>query len=199
MFRVSLFSLIATLGASWGAIEAHAQTVQLPTVRRFGVQTTVSVPDGGMAPLGGVSSVRRGSVTRGVPGIGRLPLVGRPFNNHGFGSNLTSNQAFVRAQILDLRAMDEAVLNEAAARRTSPAPDREAQFLAEHLGRGVAANATSRRAVSRQPLPVTSSNVRTQELLELGDQALQAGNYELATQYYAAAEGRTAPGTGRVR
>lgn len=179
---------------------AYGQTVQLPTLRTFGVQTTVSVPDGGTAYLGGVNSARTGTATRGVPALSKLPGPGRLFNNQVSGYNLGSNQAFVRAQIIDLREMDRAVLNAARARRGgASATNANAEFLTQYMGRSQARTRTYRPEPAPTPVPVKSTDDQTQRLLDLGDRALSAGNYELATKYYAAAEQRTLPTWRRSR
>lgn len=92
-------------------------TVQLPTFQQFSVGTTVMVPDGGSAFLGGVNSHQSGSTSRGVPILGKLPGIGRAFNNRAFGVNESSRQTRVKATIIDLQEMDAAIRNTAAARR----------------------------------------------------------------------------------
>ena len=177
--------LVLVIACQLDSVDAQTR-VQLPTVRTFGVQTSVSVPDRGMTHLGGVTRARAGSQSLGAPLVGRLPGIGRPFQQRGFGTGLGTNQSFVRAQIIDLEAMDQAVLAEARANkvpRAAAAP--QATALHQHLGR------TQRSAVAPKPLPVRSSDATTQQLLDLGDAALEAGDYERATQYYAAAEQRT--------
>jgi hypothetical protein len=55
-----LFLIVSGLLATWMPAVGLAQqalpatTVQLPTFSQFTVQTTVSVPDGGTMPLGGI-------------------------------------------------------------------------------------------------------------------------------------------------
>ncbi|MDH3718315.1 MAG: type II and III secretion system protein [Planctomycetota bacterium] len=91
---------------------AVAQTIQLPEFGFTTVSTTVLVPDGGTALLGGVNSARYGRTQRGTPLLG-----GRPFNNVATGSELSGNTIGVTAYIHDLDAMDKALLAQAAAMR----------------------------------------------------------------------------------
>ena len=83
--------------------------VQLPTFHFFSVSTTVSVPDGGDAFLGGIGLNSSGRVERGIPG-----LPSRPFTNIATGSSTGAAMASVHAEIQDLEAMDRAVLATAA-------------------------------------------------------------------------------------
>src|SRR5262245_49324472 len=99
---------------------AHAQTaVQLPSFSFTTVNTTVTVPDQGSALLGSVNRAREGSVSRGVPILGKVPFVNRGFNNRAIGRDVSALQMRVHATIINLDELDEAVLNEAAARRLS--------------------------------------------------------------------------------
>ena len=90
-----------------------AQVVQLPTFQQFSVNTTVSVPDGGSAFLGGVTTARSGSNSNSVPFLGRLPVANRLFQNRGIGRDTGASRAYVTARIIDLNEMDEAVLQQA--------------------------------------------------------------------------------------
>ncbi|MEM8677973.1 MAG: hypothetical protein AAGF97_01345 [Planctomycetota bacterium] len=169
------------------AIAQRQTTIQLPTIRTFGVQTTVSVPDRGTTHLGGVTRGWAGSQSRGVPGLGRLPGVGRPFQQRAFGAGMAATNSSVSAQIIDLQAMDEALLSEARGQHTPPT------FWQQHMGRGMAAQPNPQvapRPLPEPPMPVRSSDATTQQLLDLGDAALEKGDYRQATAYYAAAERR---------
>ena len=87
-----------------------AQTaVQLPTIQQFGVTTTIVVPDGGTAYLGGVNRSSRGSSSfgAGLPGLG----------NRGFGRTSSAGGVSVSTMIIDHREIDRALLAEAARRR----------------------------------------------------------------------------------
>lgn len=115
---------------------SHAQVVQLPTVRSFGVSTTVSVPDHGGGFLGGTAIGRSSSAARGLPL--RVPGVNPLFRgNSRIGGRFVS-RASATATIIDLREWDRAVL--AAARRRAgnadPTPDaveRRAADISRHV------------------------------------------------------------------
>lgn len=98
-------------------------TVQLPTFRQFRVDTSVMVPVGGSATLGSVRRSQTGVTERGVPILGRVPGIGRAFNNRGIGLADGTSQARVHATLIDLEAMDRAI-------RGTP----EAQRVRERMG-----------------------------------------------------------------
>lgn len=106
---VGMASLVGAL-ISTPAVHAQAPTVvQLPTFHFFSISTTVSVPDGGDAFLGGIGLNSSGRVERGIPG-----LPSQPFTNVATGSSTGAAMASVHAEIQDLEAMDRAVLATAA-------------------------------------------------------------------------------------
>jgi len=86
-------------------------TVQLPTFSFFTVQTTVSVPDGGGASLGGIGRAGDRSTTRGIG----------PLKNRGLASTRGASSMTVHARIIDNHELDEAVLAQADAKRGSTA------------------------------------------------------------------------------
>ena len=98
-------------------------TIQLPTFRQFRVDSSVMVPVGGSASLGGVRRSQTGVTNRGVPIVGRVPGIGGAFNNRGIGFTDGTAQARVHATLIDLEAMDRAI-------RSSP----EAQRFRERMG-----------------------------------------------------------------
>jgi hypothetical protein len=77
-------------------------TVQLPTFNFTTVSTTVSVPDGGTALLGGIGRARESSVTRGVPMLSKVPGVNRLFTNRGIGREVGSMNMTVTPRIIIL-------------------------------------------------------------------------------------------------
>jgi len=109
--------LLVVLACACGASVAPAQVVQLPTYRVFSVGTSVSVPDGGAAYLGGVTRGAWGSSSRGVPGLSQVPGLNRLFTNRGIGSSVSSSHAYATATIIDHAEMDRMLLSEAGARR----------------------------------------------------------------------------------
>ena len=114
LMRVSTlgFALAACLWlAAFEALAQPAPTVQLPTFSFAGVGTTVMVPDGGAAYLGGINRASDGRSEFGVPGI-TFP----GFQNRGIGQDRSTSSFWVTATIHDFDAMDQALLN-------TPSPD----------------------------------------------------------------------------
>ena len=96
----------------WPAMAvAQEITVQQPVVGVHGAQTSISVPDRGTAFLGGVS---RAGASRSSYG----PL--RSGTSTGMFRDRSSFS--VSVQIIDLQAMDEAMLEEARASRRDASP-----------------------------------------------------------------------------
>lgn len=132
--RSTTFIAFAILGSS-SILQAQI-TVQQPVVRTTGVATTVSVPDRGSILLGGVSSAESSRSSYG-------PL--RMGTSRGYGLSGASMSASV--YIIDLQAMDEAILNSVPdssaplmLRPRSMAADREVAPRAEPLPAEKAAN-----------------------------------------------------------
>lgn len=99
IFTLSLLVILST------AVELFAQqiTVQQPVIRSTTVGTAVSVPDRGSTFLGGVSSAESFRQSYG-------PL--RTGTSRGYGLSGGSMSASV--YIIDLQAMDQAILNSVA-------------------------------------------------------------------------------------
>jgi hypothetical protein len=142
MKRAGLFIAFVVFGLNSRDAVGQNVTVQLPTFQVFSVATTVVVPDRGSAYLGGVNRAAYGSTTSGVPGLSRIPGVGRLFTNRGIGSEVSSSGAHVAATIMDFEEMDRAILGEAAARRAvssaaavDPAVERKAAFISRNIAK----------------------------------------------------------------
>ncbi len=97
--RSSTLSLLVLLTTASG-LHAQQITVQQPVVRSTSIGTTVSVPDRGSTFLGGVNSAESFRQSYG-------PL--RTGTSRGYGLSAGSMSASV--YIIDLQAMDEAILN----------------------------------------------------------------------------------------
>ncbi len=115
---------------------------QLPVRSVFTMNTVVSVPDGGIMRLGGVSSSASGGTAYGIPGIGS-PL-GRPFRNQAFGQTAAASQANIRVRILSNREMEAEVMATANRRdytqrlldpNGSQAIQKRADFITRNIGR----------------------------------------------------------------
>lgn len=120
-FRI--FSLVCLLFAAFhnSSVDAQQQlrsSVQLPTFRVFGVNTTVWVPVGGRTHLGSIKRYASGSTSRGVPLVGNIPGAGRLFNNRAIGVEGSASTSSVQVQVHDLEAMDKALLAEARKPKT---------------------------------------------------------------------------------
>ena len=157
-------------------------TVQLPTFNVTTVQTTVSVPDGGTALLGGISRASEGSVTRGVPMLDKVPGVSRLFKNRGIGRDVGLSQMTVTPRIIILEEEElrqnrvflrHAVPTESDARgRTAARPvagaiatDPEVAGQADFLARNIARHPAPSRDIAERPgLPSVEEVKRQNEL-----------------------------------
>ena len=115
--RRFILSTIALLG--WTQISQAQVTVQQPVVQSTRLGTTVSVPDRGRTFLGGVSSASASRQSNG-------PLRTGTSREYGLSAGSTSASVY----IIDLQAMDEAILNSGSdsplplsIRRRSPEAD----------------------------------------------------------------------------
>ncbi len=115
-----LAAAIATVAC--GQLHAQQVVVQQPEFEMFSAPTTVLVPDGGSAALGGVGSSAGGRVMNG-------PL--RTGSASGFSRGASS--ARVHVYVHDFEAMDAKLLGEAEATRaplvTPPPPQRRSGAL----------------------------------------------------------------------
>lgn len=113
------------------------QTVQLPVVRFFNVQTAVKVPDGGTMSLGGVTRHSEGSRSSGIPG---LPF--RPFRNRGIGYDSGASQVLIKPRLiisseLEADVLAEADRREAVRAKSDPNGSKEVQRKADFISRNI--------------------------------------------------------------
>ena len=101
------------------AIDASAQPIQLPTFYLAGVSTTVMVPDGGAAFLGGINHARTAGASSACRGC-RFPVS----RTAASARTRSASSFWVTATIHDFDAMDQALLN-------TPSPDGVAD-LSQH-------------------------------------------------------------------
>jgi hypothetical protein len=73
-----------------------------PTYTAIRLQTTVTVPDGGSVTLGGYDQLSEGRSEFGVPGLSRVPYLGRGFRNVGYGRSVISRRVSVSVRVIDL-------------------------------------------------------------------------------------------------
>jgi hypothetical protein len=155
--HVGALVAVSSLGAVAICCTGRAQVVQLPSYHVTSVDTTVSVPDGGAAYLGGIYGLSEGSTMRGVPLT--------PFKNRAIGRSVGASTMSVHATIIDLAEMDEALLAEAAAKRAAspygpyrvdPVVAAEASYLSAHVGRGADAASDPAQSIRAATLPQAS-------------------------------------------
>lgn len=119
-------------------------TVQQPVVSVFGVNTAVSVPDGGTISLGGISNSASGSVRRGLPLTG-APYLNRAFNNRAIGLEHGASTAQLSVKVLIMQELEAQVVAEGlqriAAREAvqknpngSAETQRKADFISRNIG-----------------------------------------------------------------
>jgi len=134
---IALLALQAELQAQNGLGRPTNINVQLPVVSVFNVRTVVSVPDGGMMRLGGISRQSAGRISRGY---GFTPLT----QNRGTGFSTGANHANVTATIISNRELGQAVLSEgnrqfAIRQQSNPngssAVQSKADFISRNIGR----------------------------------------------------------------
>jgi hypothetical protein len=184
---------MAGAALSAGPLFAQAPTtVQLPTFQVFSVNTTVSVPDGGGALLGGINRAADSSVTRGLP-LGKGPLT----TNRGLASTRSAANMSVHATIIDHHELDQAVLARAAALRSAKAVDpREVatQQKSDYITRNLA---RAEKPVAVQPAPATPSveDIRRQNEIAAANRDVEAKAY-FAKAETAEAEGK--PGVAKI-
>lgn len=190
--RVALSAFALFLASSTAA---SAQVLQLPSFQFTTVNTTVSVPDRGEILLGGINRASDQQTSRGLPVLGKLPGVGRPFNNRGIGSTRSASTMSARAYIIDHAEMDEAILGEAerriAARGGAPAGPDLVDQRADHLSRNIARHEPNAPAAPSAPATPTPDEIRARN-----EQMADARQQE-AYQFYEKA--RTAAASGKLK
>lgn len=206
---MSIRSLIAGwVFVAWAAGQAVAQqniTVQLPTFNVTTVQTTVSVPDGGTALLGGIGRFSEGSVSRGVPMLNKVPGVSRLFGNRGIGRDVGLSQMTITPRIIiqeeeelrqtgvsaellsQLSSASNAVrpVGLAGAAPADPELARKADFIARNVARHPAAAPTEEAG----PAPPSLEQIRRQNELARAQRTAEAEEF-FAKGQRAEAEGK---------
>ena len=176
-----VFSLVSAAVAQQNV---PATTVQLPSFSVFTVQTSVSVPDGGGAYLGGLKS---GASSSSRYGIG-------PLRNRGLGSTRSASGMSVSATIIDHDEIDRAILAEAAAKRASAdAATTTAAAISKSIPYAAPTRATTEPASSALPGSVAASREQHAAAADLQSAEL-AGYLAKARQ----AEADNKPGVAKV-
>lgn len=138
-FSANRLFLVVLFGAGSAPV-AYGQTVQLPTVNTFSVQTTVMVPDGGTMLLGSIGQSAMGETLRGVPLLGNIPGAGRLFKNRGIGQETSSKTATVSTDLIIMSELEPQVLAEGQRRLAesrfapNPATQKKAEFMSRNIG-----------------------------------------------------------------
>ena len=181
LLRSGLAALAVTAFAIGQSAAQQNITVQLPTFNATTVQTTVSVPDGGTALLGGISRASEGSVTRGVPVLGKVPGASRLFKNRGIGRDVGLSQMTVTPRIIileeeELRQTGFSYDTLSQLSQVPPvarplaaagpiAPDPEVASQADFLARNIARHPAPSRDIAQTPgLPSVAEVKRQNEL-----------------------------------
>lgn len=160
-------------------------TVQLPTFSQFTVVTTVSVPDGGTAYLGGIGRGSDSNITRGIG----------PLRNRGLSSSRGASGVSVSATIIDHEEIDRAILTEAAAKRK---PADTALAKAATISKSVAVEPGRALRTASPPtaaLPGSVAAIREQNAIAADLEAAELAGY-LAKGRQAEAENK--PGVAKV-
>ncbi len=184
-FWLPLVVFMISSATAWG--QGGATTVQLPTFNFTTVNTTVTVPDGGTAFLGGIDRAREGSVSRGVPLLGKVPGVNRLFRNEGIGREFSSSSFSVTARIINLEEEEERQVGRVLAQRDAlggggrvafdPMADPQADFITRNLARHPAGEVVGQ---SESKLPSTEELQRRNELAQQQRSAEAVSFYEKA-------------------
>lgn len=178
--RIVVASLMLLLTPSL----CRAQAVQLPTFTFFGASTTVLVPDSGTAFVAGVKSDSMGRTDRGIPGIGGVPVLGRPVRNSGIGRSTTAGGISITAQIHDFEAMDKALLEKGAAQLAAEGNPRFKEIAA-----GIDRNAPPSVAEIQQRQQRVAAERQTEAAVAFqnGLDALRDGKTTFAKIYFTSA------------
>lgn len=103
---VAVASLMCLLTAS----SVSAQVIFLPTWHQFSYSGSVVVPDHGSMVMGANRYRRSSRTSYGVPGFSKLPVVRPLFRNSNATSESSVASAAVHATVIDLAAMDAAIM-----------------------------------------------------------------------------------------
>lgn len=182
---VALFAALAI----FSSVPCLGQVVQLPTYRQTTFSGTVSAPDAGTMSLGGVRYNQTGSLRRGWG----------PYSGRGSGGNLGGRSLSMRAVIIDLAAMDAAIM-EGVNSGTSEASQyvvapRQRRYVSGHrIGPGAGVSRRDPQAyrkalaghantiVTSQNPSLVESDVRY--YIQRGQAAERAGSVQAARTYY---------------
>jgi hypothetical protein len=183
---VAVFCVASMLSAQGPQPQPQPQvptTVQLPSFSFFTVQTTVSVPDGGGAYLGGIGRGASGSTMRGIG----------PLKNRASGSARAASGVSVSATIIDREEIDRALLATAAANRGQAADPTAAKAaaLTSAVGKGPSAPVARVDAGNTVHLPDSVAAIRERNSAAASVEASELASY-FARARQAESEGKVA-------
>jgi general secretion pathway protein D len=101
-WAVGLAGLLAAATLTPAAF-AQGRPPRVVVFTNLSLQTTVTVPDGGTATVGGFSGLSEGRSEYGAPVLGRSPYASRGFRNVGYGRRAVDGRVSVRVRIINLR------------------------------------------------------------------------------------------------
>ena len=152
-----------------------ATSVQLPTFSNFGAATTVDVPDGGDALLGGVNRAAEGRNEFGAPGLPK---------NRATGATNSAHSLRATAKVHNMAEMDEQLLSGAQSAKPA-AVDAGARALgaaqSSSAGRGAMSVAEARRLREREQ---QGNNEQSQVWFDRGVAAEAQGKLGAAKAYF---------------
>ncbi len=131
-FRFNIAATVCIVVLTFAA-SANSQVVQLPSYRTFSYSGGALVPDQGSASIAGNAYASTGTTSRGWG----------PYGTRASGNTFGTSQSSVSMQIIDLRALDDAILS-ANIGPTNPAGIASPTRVA----RGTSVTATGRSTVS---------------------------------------------------
>lgn len=197
--QMPLTALVALSASLGNATIARAQVVQLPSQHVFGSSGSVVVPDGGAADLGGIGSSSQGSMQSGFG----------PLSNRASGGAVGGTSMSVSVRIIDLEALDEAILAGASPRVSTATPTSAASTASTTSTAGTtptalapavpARSSTSQRVGadpgqwqrvlsggSTSPAPANLSSLESdiRYYVQQGERAERAGSYQAARVYF---------------
>ena len=182
---VLLIAIIAC-GGNVPLVAQQPVTLQLPTFSYFTVNTSVLVPDGGSAYLGGVNRARSGSTYRGVPFASKTPFLSPLAANRGVSHTVAGSNMSVHATIIDHADLDQQVLAHALAQRGI-----SAAVVAAETSQPAAVPVASIAEIRQQQS--AADDAKQQAARELFDKAVayeEARQTGLAKIYFRMAAGR---------
>lgn len=181
-FRLVLLGIAV---AAVGVRGAGAQVVQLPSLQTFSYSGAISAPDAGSAFAAGRSGSQSGSRTSGWG----------PYAPRASGSTFGTSSMSVTARVIDLQALDEAILSAnvpmaakpLAARNVKPGRGTVSDYAGEGVGPNLDPGKWQRVLAGGQPTVPAHSQLAESDIrfyLKKGQEAEAAHRLMSARVYY---------------